>query len=111
MREKYPDVKENSPGLQSREIIALVAKLWKDLDPTDRTEWKNKALVSSQRDEEEESSLHPSRMESHVELSSEENNEDDNEHDHDIENDEQGFDEENNHDPESLANNSSSYDT
>jgi len=43
MQEKYPIQKADHPNLANKEIIAIVARQWKELSPTEKTVWKEKA--------------------------------------------------------------------
>ena len=50
MQEKFPYIKANNPELPSKDIIATVAKLWKDLGSDEKNKWKEKAHASHEDD-------------------------------------------------------------
>ncbi|CAB9521728.1 expressed unknown protein [Seminavis robusta] len=54
VQETYPGVKLQHPDLQSKDVISMVARQWKEFDPQEKAMWKARAQATHVDEEEEE---------------------------------------------------------
>ena len=92
VQENYPSIRNQYPDLQSKEIIALVARQWAEVSDLERQAWKQRAVASSadaEDEEEEEGEEEGEEEEESDDEEEEESEEEVEEGDDDVEHDEE----------------------
>ena len=44
--ETHPSVKQNNSDLSNAQVVSLVAKRWRELTPSEKLEWRDRALAT-----------------------------------------------------------------
>ena len=84
VKEIYPGVKAQHPDLQSKEVISIVAKQWKEsLTPEEKRDWKIRAKSTHVEEEEDEEEEEEEEEEEDDETEQGEVGDDDGDHHHD----------------------------